>query len=228
MDLTTLFPCEQAVRLGGKTFLVLPLRIRDLAVFQEWLNAQVPSPFELRVAELDQLEPGSEAEEALLGELYEAQESWPVQFGSPEGEALLGTTEGVVFQLLVILGRCQPFSEADARELVAVLEPGEWGRLQRLVFGLDGLGLLERRISPGAFGGPQELSWCEWLVGVCKSSGLSLWELGEWSLPQLNAFLGDGKAGEVGPPAGRLTPSDWERRVRVFRRPKAGQGVVDG
>jgi len=219
MDLTRLIPPSWPIRLGDTTYLVPPLRLRDIARLQAWLAVARPCPLEAARPGLDSAE--GEARRAMLVELYAACEAWPIRYGSAEGAALLSTRAGAVAWLAVVLARAEPTpTDDEVAALAGSLSPDEWRRLAAVALDSDPLDELVRMIDPpeAESGEADDLNWGEAFSDVAESTGWTFDAIADLTLAQWVAIRTGGTAerGASAPREGESVGEAAARRRRLF------------
>ena len=191
MDLTRVVPTATPLPLGGVVYLASELRLADLAELQAWINAQVPSPFDLVADVLAGGGPTVPGWLRLLGATIDAQAAWPKVPGDPEAEALLQAEGGRKLLLALVLRRHHP--DADVGAIYAAATVAEYSRLHRVAWGVDpgfALGLLIDGPGPGGGRGPDwARAWFRY-VTECKGGP----PFGDLTISQFRAFRSGGKA----------------------------------
>jgi hypothetical protein len=136
LDLLCGSPTE--IDLGGKSFRVGPLKLRELGELQAFVRKVVPKPTEAVKPLLEGLT--ADERKALLAEARAEERHWPPAIGTRAGNApVLTTPEGQRLFLRVLIGKHQPgFSNEDAEELMGILAEEDFGVLVGLAFGDEG------------------------------------------------------------------------------------------
>ena len=226
MDITRVVPVPTPVRLAGRTALVPPLRLADVATLQGWLrDVAAPCP-------LDAARPGIEgavgaARRKLLAGAYDACEGWPVRYGSAEGRGS-SPPRPALFFLAVALARAAPRDACDPEELLHALSPAEWRALLAACWGSDPLDELERLIDPeGAPAAGDDLNWGEAFAELAKETGWTFGEIAELTIPQWIALRTGGKVtrGAAVPPG--MSLMEFARRRHALFYGDDGEARAD-
>lgn len=130
-----MLPVARVVVLGGAPRAAIELQLRDIAEFQAWLEEAVPHPLADMPPAWCDPEPGTRRSRVLAA--WEAAKTWPVRFGSPEGNLLMASDGGRALFLAVCLRKLDArFTAVDAVELLPRVTPQEWSGLSRVAYGV--------------------------------------------------------------------------------------------
>jgi hypothetical protein len=137
VDLARLTAAERTITLGGRPFRVSPLNFKDFGVLQGWIKDRSPHPVSAIRGHLEGL---TESQQAVLLKAAAAMAlKWPPRVGSEEANALLGTPEGLTFQLWVVLNKHQAIAIEEVEELMGSITEEEYVRQSEIVEGGEGL-----------------------------------------------------------------------------------------
>ena len=129
-DLTGLFGTARSFELGGVTYKVTKLKLKDIAEINQWLKEQIPDP---RIAARKYMEGLPEAVACHVWD-QACREPWPTKLGSPEAGEAMQTYEGIALLLHLVLRRCQPSLTRDqAGDLAQLMTPDKFGDLITLI-----------------------------------------------------------------------------------------------
>jgi hypothetical protein len=217
LDLTRVIPVAVPVALAGRTVLVWPLRLADLALLQGWIR-QIAAPSPLSAVRAALLSADAAGRARLLRRAYDRAESWPVRYGSAEGGALFNSEAGLLYFLAVALARSTPIEACDPEELVAALDPVEWSELLAAAWGTEPLDELERLLDPDALTPGEDLNWGEAFAETARDTGWTFAQIGELTVSQWIAYRSDGKVARVARtvPEGMTVLQYAEMRRRAF------------
>ena len=204
MDLSWVCPQPTPVALGDRVFLILPLRLRDVAALQGYVRARVPNPLEAARPALSAAPAGSAERRKLLREAYLATENWPPRYGSDAADAIFldASGDGVAY----FVGRCLASSGIDVSraELDAVLgtmSVDQLVTLTRTAFAADPLDELSRLIAREIDqvedldddDAGEDLNWAEAFRELADETGWTFDEIGAMRMTQWVAYRSKGK-----------------------------------
>lgn len=188
MTLLDLFATPRVVTVAGIDFAALPLRLRDLAEFEALAALIAPDPFaELPDATIDTPETRRAFRAAM-----EAAESVSAGWGGQTCyRTIMGTVGGRAAFLAAVL-RPVGMTVTEAAELVPMVTPDEWERIDRLAFGLDPSAELVRRadaiLGIAPWEGRGSSSWAQAVAEVCELIGKAPHEIADMTLPEFRAL----------------------------------------
>lgn len=195
--ITRLIPCPRAIRLGGRTVVVIELRYRDRAMLQAWMEEEAGHPLEgLPPSWAD---PDPSTRPARLAEAFAKAESWPPRLGTPEGSRLLGTSPGRAWFLHLCLSRCSSSIDlAEVLEIADAATPAEWSHLERIAWGISPLEEIAAELAPDD--SPRPAADWDGLFYAC----LERWHMtpdrvAELTGTQLRSLASEGKPPEKSP-----------------------------
>ena len=215
-DLTKVIPFAMPVSLGGLTVMVMPLRLREFAQLQAWLNRVVPSPLEDARAAIQASE--GDDRRKLLADVFERSLTWPVRYGSGLGSQLFGSQAGARFFLAVAMSRAdRVFSQAELDAMLGKITPDEWRQLSAILFGSNPIDEVVRMLDPAPDVPSEDLNWAQAFAEVAESTGWTFEQLADLTLSQWIAIRSGGKPSN--PFAPRPGESIWaadKRRRRLL------------
>jgi hypothetical protein len=117
MDLATLTNAPRDFALGGTTYQVSALTLKEWGVLQAWIKGHVPGPLALvESAAMGKLSPGHQRQ--VLEIALREERNWPPRVGSAAWfDALDGTEGGNAAFLRTVLAKHQPFTAEQAAAL---------------------------------------------------------------------------------------------------------------
>jgi hypothetical protein len=126
VDSAQAFNAPEEVTLGGETFLLSQLKMKEWAAVQGWLKSRCPSPLVRAARAIEEAEAAGtplsrRVQDTMLGQAQEAVLRWPPKPGSWHWFNLLDGTEGGMAKFLqTIVARHRPgFTEAEAEALLS-------------------------------------------------------------------------------------------------------------
>jgi hypothetical protein len=195
LDLTHLFPQPIEVDFAGRRVLARPLRLRQLAALQAWLNAALPDPSGPAASAIAAGGQDDEARRRLLVGAYAEAEAWPVRVGSPAGDFALDRWGRAAFLTIALAEHNPGLAGDDFGRLARSAEPGDWPALMRAAFGpFDPGQAIARMIDPEAFTADDDRAdreppdWCALVVQVMHDAGWTFEQAGELTPGQLAAY----------------------------------------
>jgi hypothetical protein len=139
MDLAQATSAPEEITLGGQTFNIRLLTLREWGLVQSWLKRELPSPVTRAAIAIQQSKAsGSPLDATTIDALYDRAEkaalTWPPQIGTKEWFDGLDTVEGgwerVLFE---VVSKVNPtFTLAQADELAPKVKANEWADLIRV------------------------------------------------------------------------------------------------
>jgi hypothetical protein len=210
MSITTCIPVPLRLTLGGKDYLVSPLRIRDLAELTGWAEARSPEPLEL-LAGIDR-ESDPERWRSAFRDAYELAEAGPQTYVASGPEALVAL-------IRVAIGRHRPdFTEADALEVFGACSLVEFQRLTRFCWCVDPLDVLERAFEPPDGPAGKPMSWEQAIDELSRARGWTYETIAEMSLAAFHHAMRCGNPKDRGsvPRRGESVIVCARRRRRAF------------
>lgn len=212
MDLARIFAAPRPLTFGGRAIVARPFKLRQLGELQAWLCAFAPHPMEEPAAAKSLADPDPDGRARAAAALIAEADGWPVAWGTPLGDVLLGTVEGQA-EVLRVAGIAEPPEEPTA---------GEWAALGRVLYGVDPLLALLGIVDPTDGGSDGAPGWGKILVEFAELNQYRLAEVGELTLDQLQLLR---HGGEVPGPA--IVPREGEsfedalaRRAALFPDPE--------
>lgn len=218
MDLTWIFPEPEPIRVGARTLMASPLRLRDLARLQSYLKSAEPCPLDAARPAILAADDGSEARRRILRDTYNACKEWPRRLGSDEGQAILNSDDGFRFWISAVLGPDNPgMTREVVEELAESMTVGQYQNILRVAYGAAPLEELSRMITPDSFpdGEAEYTNWGKVIRAIIVETGWTFEQCGDLRLTQLAAFQTDGKAG-----SGRVDPPPGMSRFQFSKRQK--------
>lgn len=230
MRLSELFPRARPVTLGGRTFGVLPLRLKDVAQLEAFAAAEAEGRYRQRLAELEAADrlPARGPYRRALRETYLALK------GAASGTASVEALDGPALVHFVAVALSASNVEIDVPGLARVVRDAtaeELADLARAAWDVSPLTELERRIAheidlapdddetddddDGQIEDDDGPQWGEIVVELANKTGWDFATIGELRLPQLRAYQSGGKRRPYGVP--EAFDLDWSaRRERFF------------
>lgn len=227
------FPQPLPIKLQGRPRLVSQFQVKHLAQLDAFYLAT--SADAIRLLDEGTITPGDRPK--VLRDAYEAAEKasdHPI-YSSPEGGSILfGTTAGLAFVLsLALRADPDPPNVDEVAALAGAITPAEWMAVERVLFGLDTLAELERRIDreigvelPLDTSDDGRASWRKIVADLCETYHYTPAEVGELYLSQLRLLRMRGDTLDRGTPI----PAGWtmaELDERVLTKRRAFWGDTD-
>lgn len=139
MDLCQATGTPEEITLGGQTFNIRLLTLREWAEVQKYLKKELPSPVTRVGIAVDQAwDAGTPLKQTTIDALYDRAEraalTWPPRIGTKEWFDGLDTVEGGWERLLFeVISKTHPvFTLAQAHELAPKVKANEWADLIRV------------------------------------------------------------------------------------------------
>jgi hypothetical protein len=231
-----LFPRPLPVPAAGRTWQILPLRLRDIsALLHAFWESDGGNP-------MNRHRGGLKAAREACGGDYLAETDAGRTYADLLREAMAGAevdTEaglsdllnslfhldgGVPLFLKTLIGRTYPdFDDEAAASLAAMLDGPDLDALISAGLAIHPLDELNVLMDPGAAGGGTATDWGRAIVEVVQDTGWTLDQVGELTLGQLGIVRAGGKfePGRIRSASPERTDRIGDRRMRLFG---AGQG----
>ncbi len=210
-----------AVRIGDDLIFVRPLRLKDLAALNAWLETRIPHPYEAIRTTVADLPPGDEQDRYLAKALEQAASWGPTIFG--DGWVHLFTPEGIATFLLTVVSPA--LTRDRALDLALNTDLETFSAIRRYAFGYDPKSELEsvwtacEPKSPRPPSETEDDGYAGLLLKLATDFGWTPAEVGELTLAQLKAICPDG------------TNSPISESVRLSRLERYEKGIgvtIDG
>jgi len=203
-SITAIFPRHREVILGGRTFRVGELRLRDLADLQDWLDRSWADPLAGLRERLNDMD--DDERRAALASAYDVAEAGPPTWGDERGRAILATGAGILEIFRVALRRHHP--ELDEEVVATIAErttPAEYAALRRALYGLEPLDEIEAwlGLDRGPSGSP--IGWPQAASEVAELYGWSLEYMEGLTIRQFRAVRSRGRPMVRGTPVAPRT-----------------------
>jgi hypothetical protein len=221
VDITRVLPVPTPVVLAGRTWLVRPLQLRQVAELQGWLaHVADRSPLAAHRAAIAAA-PEGHARDVAAARAYLALEAWPIRFGSREASPYWSTPMGARFFLHVALERAISSGGADPDP--KSLSPAEWAELGSAAFGADPLEELVGVLEPTPEAIAEPMNWAKAFAEVARETGWTFEQIGELTVGQFLAYRtrGEVAGGTVAPRPGETIGQAARRRAAVFAEAEA-------
>jgi hypothetical protein len=225
--ITSLVPTARSATVAGRAVVVSPATIRDLAEIQLWLDGKVPDP-------LQEVWPSLFGSDSLSGEPRWAlvrdalAKPDPLEWDSPEGDAMLWTVEGVAVTLWLAC-RSTPGMTPDLCARMAVeSNASEIALVRRIFFGVDSSWELQRILLEGLSGPaqPPTMTWQEAIHRVSESMGWTYREVYGLTLAEFGNVMRGGKSPEL--PVSFASGPAWKTFRERVNGPKGVAPPIGG
>jgi hypothetical protein len=171
--------------------LVEQAQIRDLAALQGWIAWRTDPLLDIPSRDQDP-DPGTRKRR--LREAFDRAERWPPRLFTDEADAILGTPEGTLALLAVILRKQQPELADDELVRLAVdATPEEWRQVERIFFGTHPADEILREIDPEWFEDQGTPDWPAIFEDISQARNWTYQQIGELYLSQVECIRSGGE-----------------------------------
>jgi hypothetical protein len=221
VNITRLFPRPRPVTLGGRTFLVGEMRLRDLVDLQDFLDRRWESPLEAIRPKLGAMD-DRERKAALRG-LWAACEAGPVRWGTDAAAKAFRTAEGILETFRIVLRIHHPELTLDqVTEIASRTTPEEFDAMLSSWRRIDPIDELAWMLGMDEGAGKGSIGWAQAVCELCETYGWTLDYVMTLTLRQISTVRSGGKPQEKG--IAVKPGTNLRDRVRAMRRELYGDG----
>jgi hypothetical protein len=224
-----LFRGPEPLAAGGRTLMVAPLRVRDVAAIERSLAALRPDPPGSIPAPEDDPDPPTRA--ARLHAAYPRALAWWPDCGSEAWGEALATPGGAALFLWHALAPHNPgLAPEDVAGLAGSLSATDWRRLEEILWGIEPWRAIREELEPTP-PPARARNWGAAVDRVSREHGIGYEAVGAMTFAQFRCALEGGAATDAAHPAGSIEalPGYAEHRAEALRRFLAARnGSGDG